>query len=44
MLRDLALNNNLKELSIGMSRDYKAAIKYGATFIRLGSCLFGERK
>jgi hypothetical protein len=44
MLRALALKNNLKELSIGMSSDYKVAIKYGATFIRLGSCLFGERK
>ena len=44
MLKDLALKNNLKQLSIGMSSDYKTAIQCDATFIRLGSCLFGERK
>ena len=32
-----------KELSMGMSRDYIAAIKNGATMIRLGTALFGER-
>ncbi len=31
-------------LSMGMSGDYKAAIKYGATIIRIGSGLFGYRK
>ena len=31
------------ELSMGMSSDYKIALKYGATFIRIGSMLFGER-
>ena len=44
MLRDLALENNLKQLSIGMSGDYKIAIQCDATFIRLGSCLFEEKK
>ena len=39
------LNNklNLKELSMGMSNDYKLAIKNGSTFIRLGSKIFGAR-
>jgi pyridoxal phosphate enzyme (YggS family) len=32
-----------KELSMGMSADYKIALKCGATLIRLGSVLFGER-
>ena len=32
-----------KELSMGMSSDYKIALKQGATFIRVGSMLFGER-
>ena len=32
-----------KELSMGMSSDYKIALKFGATLIRLGSMLFGER-
>ena len=31
------------ELSMGMSSDYKIALKYGATYIRVGSMLFGER-
>jgi pyridoxal phosphate enzyme (YggS family) len=32
-----------KELSMGMSSDYKIALKYGATLIRLGTILFGNR-
>ncbi|WP_185869796.1 YggS family pyridoxal phosphate-dependent enzyme [Blattabacterium cuenoti] len=31
-------------LSMGISRDYKIAIKYGSTLIRLGTLIFGERK
>ena len=34
----------LKELSMGMSNDYLQAIKYGSTFVRVGSGIFGERK
>ena len=30
-------------LSIGMSADYKIAIKHGSNMIRLGSCIFGKR-
>ena len=39
------LNNelNLKEISMGMSSDYLNAIKYGSTFVRIGSSIFGER-
>ena len=33
----------LKELSIGMSGDFIQAIKYNATFIRIGSAIFGKR-
>ena len=33
----------LKELSMGMSADYKDAIQYGATFVRIGSSIFGSR-
>jgi len=32
-----------KELSMGMSSDYKIALKFGATLIRLGTILFGGR-
>ncbi len=34
----------LPELSIGMSDDFELAIHHGATWIRLGSILFGPRK
>lgn len=33
----------LKDLSIGMSDDYLLAVKHKATFIRIGSSIFGER-
>ena len=33
----------LKDLSMGMSADYMEAVKHGATFIRVGSSIFGER-
>ena len=33
----------LKELSMGMSQDYHLALKHNATFIRIGSAIFGER-
>jgi PLP dependent protein len=33
---------NLDTLSMGMSNDYKLAIKYGATQIRVGKAIFGE--
>lgn len=33
----------LPELSMGMSDDYEVAIEEGATFVRIGSALFGER-
>jgi PLP dependent protein len=32
------------ELSMGMSSDYKIALKHGATLIRVGSMIFGERE
>ncbi|MBU0506601.1 MAG: YggS family pyridoxal phosphate-dependent enzyme [bacterium] len=35
--------NELKELSMGMSHDYALAIKEGATMIRIGTDIFGER-
>lgn len=39
------LNNSLalKDLSMGMSADYVEAIKCGATFVRIGSSIFGDR-
>ena len=34
----------LKHLSMGMSNDYEIAIQEGATMVRLGRAIFGERK
>ena len=34
---------NFKELSMGMSGDYLEAIKYNATYVRVGSKIFGSR-
>ena len=33
----------LPELSMGMSADYEAAIEEGATLVRVGTAIFGER-
>ena len=44
LLQKIAIRNNLSELSMGMSNDYEDAIKFGATSVRIGSLLFGERK
>jgi pyridoxal phosphate enzyme (YggS family) len=40
--RELGLN--LPELSMGMSHDYEVAIEEGATIVRVGSAIFGERQ
>ncbi len=33
----------LRELSMGMSHDYEVAIQEGATMVRIGTAIFGER-
>ncbi len=35
---------DFKELSIGMSDDYRIALEYGATFVRIGTMIFGPRQ
>ena len=42
-LAKLAARNGLEGLSIGMSDDYEAAVRFGATHVRVGSAIFGER-
>ena len=34
---------SLRELSMGMSHDFEVAIEEGATLVRVGSAIFGER-
>ena len=36
-------NQGFKELSMGMSSDFLTAIKYSATYVRVGSSIFGQR-
>ena len=43
LLRKLAQENGLKELSMGMSADYEWALPLDATYIRIGTGVFGER-
>jgi hypothetical protein len=42
-MKDLSKKIKVKELSMGMSNDYLEAAKYGSTFIRIGSRIFGQR-
>ena len=44
LLRDLAAEAGLPGLSMGMSADFESAIAHGATHIRVGSAIFGERE
>ena len=42
-MKNLAKKINVKELSMGMSNDYLDAAKHGATYLRIGSKVFGNR-
>jgi pyridoxal phosphate enzyme (YggS family) len=43
LLAKLAEKLGLKELSMGMSGDFERAIQFGATYVRIGTAIFGER-
>lgn len=43
-LKELAADYGLKELSMGMTGDFEIAVEEGATMIRVGSAIFGERQ
>jgi pyridoxal phosphate enzyme (YggS family) len=43
LLGAIARRNGLAVLSMGMSRDFECAIAHGATHVRIGSAIFGER-
>jgi len=43
LLKEISFKINLKELSMGMSNDYLYAAQCGATYLRIGSKIFGER-
>ena len=44
LLRKIAIEHGLKELSMGMSSDYELASRMGSTLVRVGSALFGSRE
>jgi len=44
LMKKIAQENNIKNLSMGMSSDYVEAIALGTNFIRLGTAIFGERR
>ncbi|MBS0469926.1 MAG: YggS family pyridoxal phosphate-dependent enzyme [Proteobacteria bacterium] len=43
LLQKLARDHDLPLLSMGMSGDFETAIRFGATHVRVGSAIFGER-
>ena len=43
LLYKIAARHGLRTLSMGMSADFEAAIQLGATHVRVGSAIFGER-
>ncbi len=43
LLAKLAEQSGLKQLSMGMSGDFERAVKFGATYVRVGTAIFGER-
>ena len=44
LLAKLARDNGLTNLSMGMSGDFELAVKFGATHVRVGTAIFGERQ
>jgi pyridoxal phosphate enzyme (YggS family) len=43
LLRKIAGRNGVERLSMGMSGDFETAVRFGASSVRVGSALFGER-
>ncbi|MDD3444432.1 MAG: YggS family pyridoxal phosphate-dependent enzyme [Zavarzinia sp.] len=43
LLRKIAARNGLAQLSMGMSGDYEIAVRQGATQVRVGTAIFGQR-
>lgn len=43
LLRKIAERNGLAELSMGMSSDFETAVSFGASYVRVGSAIFGAR-
>ncbi len=44
LLAQIAERNGLTALSMGMTADFEAAIRFGATHVRVGTAIFGPRQ
>ncbi len=44
LLHKMAKEHGLDKLSMGMSGDYETAIRFGATCVRIGTAIFGDRE
>jgi pyridoxal phosphate enzyme (YggS family) len=44
LLREIARRHQLAGLSMGMSADFETAIRFGATYVRVGTAIFGARQ
>ena len=43
LLADIARRHGIVKLSMGMTADYEIAVRFGATHVRIGTAIFGER-
>ena len=43
LLKEIAERNGISRLSMGMSADFETAVRLGATHVRIGTAIFGER-
>ena len=43
LLAEMAKRNGLAQLSMGMTADFETAIRFGATYVRVGTAIFGPR-
>ena len=43
LLADIARRHGIAKLSMGMTADYEIAVRFGATHVRIGTAIFGER-
>ncbi|MEX0922195.1 MAG: YggS family pyridoxal phosphate-dependent enzyme [Rhodovibrionaceae bacterium] len=43
LLKEIAERNGLEKLSMGMSGDFETAVRLGATHVRIGTAIFGQR-
>ncbi len=44
LLADIARRHGIAKLSMGMTADYEIAVRFGATHVRIGTAIFGERR